>query len=79
MNRARRECKAIITLIGTLKTMIGGTCHASDFARYAHRCLAEYRFRSNRRLNRRTILPRLLRSMLLARPTPEHTIRLAEA
>jgi len=73
------EFKAINTLLGNLKTAISGTYHAFDFAKYAHRYLAEFQFRFNRRFNMRTILHRLLRSMLQARPAPEHAIRLAEA
>lgn len=65
-------------LLGNLKTAITGTYHAFNFAKYAHRYLAEFQFRLNRRFNMRTILHRLQRSMLRARPVPERTIRLAE-
>ena len=72
------EFKAINTLLGNLKTAITGTYHAFDFSKYAHRYLAEFQFRLNRRFNMRTILHRLQRSMLRARPVPERIIRLAE-
>lgn len=73
------EFKAINTLLGNLKTAITGTYHAFDFAKYAHRYLAEFQFRFNRRFNMRSIFHRLLRSMLRAPPTPEPVIRVAEA
>jgi hypothetical protein len=73
------EFKAIDTLLGNLKTAITGTYHAFDFAKYAHRYLGEFQFRFNRRFDMRTILHRLARSMLRARPTPEPVVRLAEA
>ena len=75
----RPEFKAINTLLGNLKTAITGTYHAFDFTKYAHRYLAEFQFRFNRRFNMRTIFHRLLRSMLHAPPTPEPAIRAAEA
>jgi len=75
----RPEFKAINTLLGNLKTAITGTYHAFDFTKYAHRYLAEFQFRFNRRFNMRTIFHRLLRSMLQAPPTPEPAIRTAEA
>ncbi len=62
------QFKAINTLLGNLKTAITGTYHAFDFAKYAHRYLAEFQFRFNRRFNMRSIFHRLLRSMLRLRP-----------
>ena len=53
------QFKAINTLLGNLKTAITGTYHAFDFAKYAHRYLAEFQYRFNRRFNMRTILRRL--------------------
>ena len=72
------QFKAVNTLLGNLKTAIRGTYHAFDFAKYAHRYLAEFQFRFNRRFNMKTILPRLLRSLLAAPPSPEHWLRAAE-
>ena len=72
------QFKAVNTLLGNLKTAIRGTYHAFDFAKYAHRYLAEFQFRFNRRFNMKTILPRLLQSLLAAPPSPEHWLRTAE-
>lgn len=72
------QFKAINTLLGNLKTAIGGTYHAFDFAKYAHRYLAEFQYRFNRRFNMRTILCRLLTALVAAPPTPEWHIRGAE-
>jgi ribosomal protein L37AE/L43A len=72
------QFRAVNTLLGNLKTAIRGTYHAFDFAKYAHRYLAEFQFRFNRRFNMKTILPRLLRSLLAAPPSPEHWLRAAE-
>ena len=56
----------------------GGTHHAFDFAKYAHRYLAEAQYRFNRRFNLRSILARLLRAASLTNPTPAASIRVAE-
>lgn len=68
----------INTFLGNLKRSLGGTYHAFDFAKYAHRYLAEAQYRFNRRFNLRSILPRLLRAACLSTPAPAHFIRAAE-
>lgn len=45
------QLKAINTVLGNLKTALAGTHHAIDFAKYAHRDLAEVQYRFNRRFN----------------------------
>ena len=65
-------------MLGNLKTAIGGTYHAFDFAKYAHRYLAEFQYRFNRRFNMRTMLARLLAALVAASPSPERRLRLAE-
>jgi ISXO2-like transposase domain/Transposase zinc-ribbon domain len=72
------QFKALNTLLGNLKTAIDGTYHAFDFAKYAHRYLAEFQYRFNRRFNMRTILNRLLTALVEAPASPEHRLRLAE-
>ena len=72
------QFKAINTLLGNLKTALEGTYHAFDFAKYAHRYLAEAQYRFNRRFNLASILARLLRAALLTSPRPASFIRLAE-
>jgi hypothetical protein len=72
-----QQFKAVNTLPGNLKTAIGGTCHAFDVANYAHRYLAEFQLRFNRRFNVKTILPRLLHSLLSAPPSPKRWPRTA--
>lgn len=66
------------TLLGNLKTGLSGTYHAFDFAKYAHRYLAEFQYRFNRRFDLKVILKRLLRAAVLTRPHPSQVIRLAE-
>ena len=72
------QFKAINTLLGNLKTAIGGTYHAFDFAKYAHRYLAEFQYRFNRRFNMRILLSRLLTALIAAPASPEHWLRRAE-
>ena len=55
-----------------------GTYHAFDFAKYAHRYLAEFHYRFNRRFNMKTILPRLLAARIAAPPSSERKLRAAE-
>ena len=72
------QFKAINTLLGNLKTAFSGTYHAFDFAKYAHRYLAEVQYRFNRRFNLASILPRLLRAACVTSPRPAQSIRAAE-
>lgn len=72
------QFKAINTLLGNLKTALNGTYHAFDFAKYAHRYLAEAQYRFNRRFNLASILARLLRAASLTPPRPASLIRMAE-
>jgi ribosomal protein L37AE/L43A len=73
------QFRAINTMLGNLKTAIAGTYHSFDFAKYAHRYLAEAQYRLNHRFNMRAILARLLDALLAAPPCPERRIRAAEA
>lgn len=70
---------AVNTLLGNLKTGIAGTYHAFDFAKYAHRYLAEFQYRFNRRYDMARMLPRLLNALVTAPASPERILRLAEA
>jgi ribosomal protein L37AE/L43A len=72
------QFKAINTLLGNLKTSLAGTYHSFDFAKYAHRYLAETQYRFNRRFNLATILLRLVRAASITTPRPAQAIRLAE-
>jgi hypothetical protein len=72
------QFRAVNTFLGNLKRSLGGTYHAFDFAKYAHRYLAEAQYRFNRRFDLRSILQRLLRAAVLTPPTPDHAIRRAE-
>ena len=64
------QFKAVNTLLGNLKTAIGGTYHAFDFVKYAHRYLAEFQYRFNRRFNMRTMLVRLLHALVATPARP---------
>ncbi len=72
------QFKAVNTLLGNLKTAISGTYHAFDYAKYAHRYLAEMQYRFNRRFDMRSILCRLVAALIAAPPSPERHLRLAE-
>ena len=72
------QLRAVNTFLGNLKRSLGGTYHAFDFAKYAHRYLAEAQYRFNRRFNLSSILARLLRAACLTIPTPASAIRMAE-
>lgn len=70
--------RAVNTFLGNLKTAYSGTYHAFDFAKYAHRYLAEVQYRFNRRFDLSAILARLLRASSVTSPHPERIIRAAE-
>jgi hypothetical protein len=72
------QFKWVHTLLGNLKTAITGTYHAFDFAKYAHRYLAEFQFRFNHRFNMKTILHCLLAVLVAAPPPCERDLRVAE-
>jgi len=65
-------------LLGNLKTALAGTYHAFRFKKYAHRYLAEYQYRFNRRADLKAMLPRLLRAAVTTTPRTEAWLRLAE-
>jgi len=65
-------------LLGNLKTALAGTCHAFRFKKYAHRYLAEYQYRFNRRVDLKAMLPRFLRAAATTSPRPEAWLRLTE-
>ena len=66
------------TVLSNLKTGLAGTYHAFKFAKYAHRYLAEFQYRFNRRFDLRDILRRLLYAACLTKPHPVRAIRAAE-
>jgi len=72
------QLRAINTMLGNIKRALSGTYHAFDFAKYAHRYLAEAQYRFNRRFNLRSILARFLRAAVLTTPSPASFIRGAE-
>ncbi|MSQ72191.1 MAG: IS1595 family transposase [Betaproteobacteria bacterium] len=72
------QFRAVNTFLGNLKRSLRGTYHAFDFAKYAHRYLAEAQYRFNRRFNLCSILARLIRAACLTIPTPASAIRAAE-
>jgi hypothetical protein len=72
------QFRAVNTFLGNLKTAYSGTCHAFDFAKYAHRYLAEVQYRFNRRFDLSSILKRLLVAAVATPPRPERFLRAAE-
>jgi transposase-like protein len=66
------------TILGNLKNAINGTYHAFDFQKYAHRYLAEYQYRFNRRFDLAGMLSRLVTAAARTGKRPETWLRLAE-
>jgi transposase-like protein len=69
----------INTVLGNLKTSLGGSYHAFDFAKYASRYLAAFAYRFNRRFQLDTLPMRLLVATVSIGPRPADWLRLAEA
>lgn len=72
------QFRAINTVLGNVKTALCGTYHAFNFAKYAHRYLAEAQYRFNHRFNLGSILVRLLHAASTTEPRPGSFIRMAE-
>jgi transposase-like protein len=69
---------AVSTAQSNLKTAISGAYHSIKFAKYAHRYLAEFQYRFNRRFDMRAILVRLARVACDSPPANRMLIRAAE-
>ena len=69
---------AVSTAQSNLKTAISGAYHSIKFAKYAHRYLAEFQYRFNRRFDMRAIFARLARVACGASPQNRRLIRAAE-
>jgi len=72
------QFRAVNTVLSNLKTALSGTYHAVKFAKYAHRYLAEFQWRFNRRFDLRRILQRLATAAVGTPPQPRRVIRRAE-
>ena len=72
------QFNAINTVLGNLKRSLSGTYHAFDFAKYAHRYLAEAQYRFNRRFDLSAILTRLVRAAATTSPRGATFLRAAE-
>ena len=75
----RPEFRWVNTMLGNLKTSLAGTYHSFDHTKYAHRYLAEFAYRFNRRFDLPSMLPRLLRSVVTTRPLPLSNLQWSEA
>jgi hypothetical protein len=67
------------TVLGNLKTSLGGAYHAFDFAKYGTRYLAAFVYRFNRRFQLETLPHRLLVAAVTTGPRPNPWLRQAEA
>ena len=56
-----------------------GTYHAFDYAKYAHRYLAEFAYRFNRRYDLAAMVPRLIATAVLTQPHTRRVICVPEA
>jgi transposase-like protein len=72
------EFRWINTVLGNLKTCLGGTFHAFNFDKYARRYLGAFCFRFNRRFNLAAMTERLLNAACCCGPRPERVLRLTE-
>ena len=72
------EFSWVNTLLGNLKTSLGGAYHAFDFAKYGERYLGAFAYRFNRRFHLDTLPSRLLVAAIAVGPCPARWIRLAE-
>lgn len=68
----------INTTLGNLKTAIAGTYHSFSCSKYAHRYLAEFAYRVNRRFHLAGLTERLIVVAATTQPRPEHHLRWAE-
>lgn len=75
----RPEFRWVNTMLGNVKNAINGTYHAIDHAKYAHRYLAEFAYRFNRRFDLAAMVPRLLRAAVTTKPHPLSMLRMSEA
>nr|WP_082054397.1 transposase [Methyloterricola oryzae] len=69
------EVRWVNALMGNLKTAITGTYHAFKFRKYAHRYLAEFQYRINRRFDLLAILAQLETAAIATVPRPERVLR----
>lgn len=72
------QFKWVNTVVGNLKTSLGGAYPAFDFAKYGTRYLGAFAYRFNRRFDLATISLRLLAAATSIGPRPRHWLRLAE-
>ncbi|MEX3583781.1 MAG: transposase, partial [Burkholderia sp.] len=66
-------------VLGNLKTVLKGTYHAIDHAKYAHRYLAEFAYRFNRRFDLTAMAPRLLRAAVTTKAHPRRVLMVSES
>jgi hypothetical protein len=64
------EFSWVNTLLGNLKTSLGGAYHAFDFAKYGERYLGAFAYRFNRRFHLDTLPSRLLVAAIAVGPCP---------
>lgn len=67
------------TVLGNLKTSLGGAYHAFDFSKYGTRYLAAFSYRFNRRFHLDTLPMRLIVASATIGPRPNAWLRQAEA
>ena len=62
-------------MLGNLKTAFAGTYHAFDYAKYAHRYLAEFAYPFNRRYDLAAMVLRLIATAVLTKPPSTRYLR----
>jgi len=66
------------TVLGNLKSSLGGTYHAFGFSKYSERYLGAIAYRFNRRFDLHALPNRLLVAAVASAPCPQRQIRMAE-
>ena len=69
------QFKWVNTVLGNLKTMISGAYKAFGYSKYAHRYLAAFAYRFNRRFDLADLVVRLIVDVSRGGATPERVIR----
>ena len=72
------EFNWINTVLGNLKTSLGGAYHAFDFAKYGTRYLGAFVYRFNRRFHLEALPLRLFVAAATTGPRPARWLRQAE-
>ena len=69
------EFKWVNTALGNLKTTLAGAFHSMNYRKYAHRYLAAFAYRFNRRFDLQWLLACLITDVARAKPFKKSVLR----